>query len=106
LWRKLKYADAPPVVPEADYERMLDSFDRLVQHERERAQGSVYGRLAVNGEDLKELGVPEGRFLGRILAALRETVLDNPDANTRDFLLAEARRLLVETPDEPEKGQG
>jgi putative nucleotidyltransferase with HDIG domain len=51
--------------------------------------------LAVNGGDLmRELGVPPGPQIGKILHALLEVVLDDPERNTRDELLREARNVL------------
>lgn len=51
--------------------------------------------LAVNGGALiKELGVKPGPDIGRVLKALLEEVLENPEKNTKDALLARARELL------------
>ena len=51
--------------------------------------------LAVNGRDLmRELEVTPGPQIGLILHALLEIVLDDPESNTRDVLLSEARKLL------------
>jgi hypothetical protein len=44
--------------------------------------------LAVGGDDLLEAGVPPGPLLGKILHCLLDRVLDDPDLNTRDALLA------------------
>jgi tRNA nucleotidyltransferase (CCA-adding enzyme) len=49
--------------------------------------------LAVDGDDLRQAGIAPGPELGRILSALLELVLDDPQSNTRDRLLSEARRL-------------
>jgi tRNA nucleotidyltransferase (CCA-adding enzyme) len=61
-----------------------------------RARGEATSRamLAVSGDDLVAGGVVEpGPALGRVLAALLEAVLENPDRNQRDTLLALARDL-------------
>ena len=39
------------------------------------------------------MGIPVGPLFGKILAALLNIVVENPLANSRDFLLLEARRL-------------
>lgn len=52
--------------------------------------------LAINGDDLKTLGVPPSKALGRILSALLEKVMDSPDLNTREDLLALAEKMLRE----------
>jgi tRNA nucleotidyltransferase (CCA-adding enzyme) len=51
--------------------------------------------LAVDGDDLRGVGVVPGPGLGKILAALLDRVLDDPRLNTRERLLEEARRLTA-----------
>jgi tRNA nucleotidyltransferase (CCA-adding enzyme) len=53
--------------------------------------------LAIDGDDLREAGIAPGPGLGKILAALLELVLRDPALNTRERLLAEARRLDANT---------
>ena len=51
--------------------------------------------LAVDGTDLmRELGLPQGPILGRILDALLERVIADPDLNDRPTLLLLARALV------------
>ncbi len=49
--------------------------------------------LAVNGRDLIEAGIPEGKVMGEILRGLLEIVLDDPSQNSRETLLAAAGRI-------------
>ncbi len=49
--------------------------------------------LAVNGRDLMKAGIPGGPVLGTILEQLLETVLDDPEMNTKDKLLPVAENL-------------
>ena len=49
--------------------------------------------LAVGGDDLALIGIPRGPAMGRILAELLETVLDDPAQNDRARLLLIAERL-------------
>jgi tRNA nucleotidyltransferase (CCA-adding enzyme) len=49
--------------------------------------------LAVTGTDLQALGA-SGPRLGQILGTLLDRVLDDPALNTRESLLALARKLL------------
>ena len=51
--------------------------------------------LAVNGKDLIGIGMQAGRGLGDILQKLLEEVLEEPQRNTKEFLLEEARRIHV-----------
>jgi tRNA nucleotidyltransferase (CCA-adding enzyme) len=50
--------------------------------------------LAVDGNDLLELGFEAGPQLGRVLHGLLDAVVDEPGLNTRDELLARARERL------------
>ncbi|WP_319561373.1 HD domain-containing protein [Marispirochaeta sp.] len=52
--------------------------------------------LAVNGSDLMEQGIPAGPLLGVILDQLLETVLDDPEMNTREKLIPLAKNLYRE----------
>ncbi len=61
--------------------------------ERERANPHRIADLAVNGDDLIELGFAPGPALGRVLDTLLAAVLDEPELNTRDELLARAKEL-------------
>lgn len=51
------------------------------------------GDLAVDGTDLMEAGIPAGPALGALLRVLLDHVLDHPEANRRDTLLAMAQSL-------------
>ncbi len=55
------------------------------------------GDLAVTGKDvMTALAMSPGPAVGRILAMLLERVLEDPERNTREYLLAEAQRLELE----------
>ena len=49
--------------------------------------------LALNGEDLAQLGIPRGPLMGRILKELLEAVLDDPEQNTKETLSSIAIKL-------------
>jgi len=49
--------------------------------------------LAIGGHELMELGFPEGPQIGRALDALVQLVLDNPELNTKEQLLALAKNM-------------
>jgi tRNA nucleotidyltransferase (CCA-adding enzyme) len=51
---------------------------------------SVAG-LAINGNDLRELGIPPGPDYGRILSDLLQQVIEEPELNTPEQLLALVR---------------
>jgi tRNA nucleotidyltransferase (CCA-adding enzyme) len=56
------------------------------------------GSLVVDGDDLRRAGIPAGPGLGKILQALLAAVLEDPDRNTTDWLLHEAKRLHGQPP--------
>jgi tRNA nucleotidyltransferase (CCA-adding enzyme) len=76
--------------PEEDLAR-LARFRRVV--EKERSSPHRLRDLAVDGNDLIELGFRPGPQLGRALRSLLDLVIKDPSLNTRDRLLAEARSL-------------
>lgn len=49
--------------------------------------------LAVDGDDLRRVGIAPGPGLGKILGALLDAVLEDPARNTQEWLLAKASRL-------------
>ena len=50
--------------------------------------------LAINGGDLRELGLAEGPRVGEVLATLLERVIDDPTLNARDRLVEQAKELV------------
>lgn len=72
----------------------LDQLLLRVQEEIQRANAFSTRDLVLDGNDLmSELGLRPGPEIGRILKELFERVLDDPDLNTRESLLALARDL-------------
>jgi tRNA nucleotidyltransferase (CCA-adding enzyme) len=70
----------------------LQEFRRVV--ERERAKPHRIRDLAVDGNDLIELGFAPGPALGRTLQTLLHDVVEDPERNTRERLTERARQLL------------
>ena len=52
------------------------------------------GQLAVDGNDLKALGIPAGRETGKALQMLLQAVLEHPEWNTRERLCAMASQWM------------
>jgi len=50
--------------------------------------------LDINGNDLKKLGLEEGRGIGILLNKLLEVVLENPELNKKEYLIAEAIKII------------
>ncbi len=66
----------------------LAQLERLVEAERDSPHR--LSDLVVDGSDLIELGYREGPAIGAALARLLDLVVDDPAANVREVLLAEA----------------
>jgi poly(A) polymerase/tRNA nucleotidyltransferase (CCA-adding enzyme) len=76
----------------------LEEIERLARFrevvEQELASPHRLRDLAVDGNDLIELGFRPGPQLGHILHDLLDAVVDEPALNTRDELLALAKERL------------
>lgn len=97
-WRQIKIADAPPRMSTEEFRERLNNFDALVGAEFERRKGSVYGKLAVNGDDLKLLGCKPGPGMGMLLKFLEELVIETPELNDKSELLRRAEDYLQTRP--------
>lgn len=76
----------------ASIERLRDRVAAML------AAGAAFSAkdLALKGNDLMAaLAIPPGRIVGEILAHLVERVIDEPELNEREGLLAEARRFVA-----------
>jgi len=57
--------------------------------------------LAIDGNDLiTDLSLQPGRVIGRLLNELFEQVLENPEKNTREYLIGESKQLLAKWQEE------
>ncbi len=83
---------AGKTVPDSDWE-WLGRFRTLV--EQERGQPHRLADLHVDGSDLiVSAGFSEGPELGSVLRALLDEVVEDPERNTRDYLLSRAKELV------------
>jgi tRNA nucleotidyltransferase (CCA-adding enzyme) len=78
--------------PPLDELERLAAFRKIV--EQERSSPHRLRDLAIDGNDLIELGFKPAPRLGRILNDLLDEVVEEPALNTRDHLLARARERL------------
>jgi len=93
-WRELKRADSLCLLSDRDQIQLqLEQFDAAVERLRQGPDLSPLGSLAINGDDLIGLGLKPGPLFGRILRALHEAVLDQPELNQREELLRRAQEL-------------
>lgn len=72
----------------------LGRWQELYMELQEKNQCVSLKTMAVTGNDLIKLGMKPGRELGEILQKLLELVLEEPERNTREFLLARAEEML------------
>jgi tRNA nucleotidyltransferase/poly(A) polymerase len=93
VWHALKYADAPPKASIEEISSAMQRFDEMVEVEKERSAGLGLKRLVIDGNDLIQLGIPAGPKMGRILRAIDERVIEDPELNSRESLLALAKKL-------------
>lgn len=70
---------------------LKEVYDRII----ENRDGIYIKDLAINGSDLIALGVKPGPQIGQILSELLEVVLDNPEYNTREYLLELAKKQKI-----------
>ena len=49
--------------------------------------------MAINGRDLIELGMAQGKELGRVLDELFSMIIEEPDLNTKEKLLELAHKI-------------
>lgn len=71
--------------------KMMD----LVSEVLEQTPAFTLKDLAVNGKDLKEMGVTPGPEMGQILRELLDVVVEHPELNTKEELLGMARQYVA-----------
>ena len=86
------------ILAQSDYLRgeklaRLDRWQELYRELLEKGQCVSLKDLAVTGSDLIGIGMKPGREIGAMLENLLELVLEEPERNTRETLLAEAEKL-------------
>ena len=90
---RLRHADAYAMAaqePPADFLLPLaERVDKILAAE----QALSLKDLAVSGRDLMRAGIRPGKTMGIILAELLETVLDDPEQNTREKLMEIAEKI-------------
>lgn len=52
--------------------------------------------LAINGNDLIDIGIPEGKIIGNVLNYLFEKVLEKPELNNRNILINLAKEYILQ----------
>ena len=84
------------ILAQSDYQReeklrYVDDYEALYTQILEKKQCLCIRDLAVNGADLLAEGVPQGKQIGVCLDMLLQLVLEQPEKNTREYLLEVVR---------------
>ncbi len=87
------------ILAQSEYKReeklqTLTAWENCFDEIRESGQCVSLKTLAVNGRDLIDAGFAPGKQLGDILDALLQDVLENPEHNTKEYLLCLAQKTL------------
>ena len=95
---KVKRADISGQNPEVQEKkfRYMDEVEEIYRTVLERGDCLSLRELKVTGDDLIEAGIPKGKQIGRILEALLDEVLADPEKNDRQLLLDRADVLMKE----------
>ncbi|MGE4455193.1 MAG: CCA tRNA nucleotidyltransferase [Sphaerochaeta sp.] len=86
----LRIADQIAIHGRADI-RLIEELKARIQKILDAEDALCIKDLAVNGNDLMNLGIPKGKQIGKTLEYLLETVLDDPQQNTKEQLLIIAK---------------
>jgi putative nucleotidyltransferase with HDIG domain len=90
---RLRRADAFGLCgKEIEPESLVQLADR-VEEVMEKSRAFSIKELAISGKDLIAAGIPTGKIMGVLLRELLETVLDDPEQNTKDKLLEIAGKI-------------
>ena len=96
-WRELKWADTISVLGDNDNTKeAFRTFDRRISDVKQKAQSSPFQLLAIKGQDLIDIGIEPSPKFKDILNNLNERVVDNPELNTREFLLAIVKSEFID----------
>jgi tRNA nucleotidyltransferase (CCA-adding enzyme) len=93
-WLSLKRADKSPLQQVKDFANDFQSFKSMLDKELNHQDYQLRSKLAINGTDLKKLGIPAGPFMGEILAKLKEHIMDYPEDNTLEKLKVLVKELV------------
>lgn len=91
---KLRIADASSN-PNTDFKpEEITELQKHISKVRQEDMALKITDLDIDGDDLKEIGIEPGKKMGEVLNRLLDMVIEDPLLNTKEKLLAEARRML------------
>lgn len=85
---------------QSDYQRQekldnLEKWQQIYEQIIEQKQCVSLKTLAVTGSDLIAMGMKPGKGMGEMLHTLLEIVLEQPECNTKEYLLDKAQELVL-----------
>ncbi|CAH2213075.1 CCA tRNA nucleotidyltransferase [Tepidibacter aestuarii] len=89
----LKIADRKSSANSDDIGAILELKDKIkeiIDHK----EPLCVNDLAINGNDIIELGIKPGKKIGKILNELNELILEHPEFNTKKYLLNQVRKYI------------
>jgi tRNA nucleotidyltransferase (CCA-adding enzyme) len=92
-WMEFKVADSlgAKVTP-SDINAAIGNFKKMLEEQLKKGD---FLTLAIDGDDLKQLGVSEGPIIGNIINSLRDIVIAEPANNTREYLLTLVKEKFI-----------
>lgn len=86
---EIKRAD---ILAQSDYQKReklnyLEEYERIYEEIINRGECLSLKELAVDGSDLIKAGVKPGKEIGQILKQLLDLVIDEPEKNTKEYLM-------------------
>jgi len=93
---KVMEADAKAMGPEYAEKNLIHIYKvkEIFEEIKSQKQCLSIKELAVKGSDLIEIGFEEGKKIGFVLSELLKTVIKQPELNTYEHLIQEAKNLL------------
>lgn len=95
MYRFFKLVEADKIAHVGPYDfTSIDKIKILLHEIISNKEPLSLNDLAINGNDLKELGLSEGKQIGQILKQLLDIVIENPDINYRENLMCIADLII------------
>ena len=87
---KIPVSDETKEMTEEEKQQLLDELIGIYKKVLEEKDCVSLKTLAVTGSDLIAAGMKPGKEIGEILNRLLQLVIDNPECNTKDYLMKKA----------------
>ncbi len=106
LYLEVRYADtmAQSTLHREEKLKLIDDVNKLYREILEKQEPVTIKDLAVNGKDLIGAGVAPGKQLGAALKAMLDDVLNDPEHNSKEYLLEPERLKKVFLTDQINEG--